>query len=581
MQYVAGIFRLRPNSGQNLINLAGVASLQERSQLRADTQPCAATSSRSCDLSMKWITLSLTWNMGDVRAVLTFMVSLLCALGIWVFAYCRWKNRTRQISPTNSVELLSLLSINGFGDAIDALWIVPWSTRFVHHLPLVLHCAVVVVLSCGSVLAGPFARWSTRFGHVLTDTDIGGYMATTNHSGIGSALVLWNETIESLNAAGFPHDQLLDWLPDPSKDWRYEASQWNSTWSIDCSYIPRTSFEAIATGNESGFLIDEIPALLDAFPDDVVDQWASLRRSATWRGYFQDGMNQDLLMFYLVETNPSTNADDTVRVFKNNETLRINLVAYHIHNIPDSAAGSGTDFGVGTAESAAYTAIDCHIKRAREASDFHYAYPWTNDTASFIDAISMFYEAGLAQQSIQRTEVYHPSPEDLVRFYQTYIVSKDTQFRHQATRTIKAMRQSIEIAWPTVVLLGLYILTLTALICWIMLVNVLQFLLKHHAQGEIKAGQQPQPQHGIFPNISNVPRTKLDWLLQGIRESAGRDHDRTFFAKSARAMEDDARAAIFGPTSDLHGNVHVGIGIKSDIPLPTQINVHIDRKDPV
>jgi hypothetical protein len=86
-----------------------------------------------------------------------------------------------------------------------------------------------------------------------------------------------------------------------------------------------------------------------------------------------------------VSTNPSTGADDNARII-DNENLRWIMVVFYLHNIPVVPDRSEMKyFGVGPADSAISTFSVCAMKLEHEPLDYHYAYPWVNDTRSFID----------------------------------------------------------------------------------------------------------------------------------------------------------------------------------------------------
>jgi len=88
---------------------------------------------------MNWIILSNKWDISNARAVLTFLVSVLCAAGIWMLGYSRWKFHAQRVATNRkaSVDLVDLLSINGIGEAFDAIWTVGWSNLSLRHGSLI------------------------------------------------------------------------------------------------------------------------------------------------------------------------------------------------------------------------------------------------------------------------------------------------------------------------------------------------------------------------------------------------------------------------------------------------------------
>src|SRR6202000_3342115 len=79
-----------------------------------------------------------------------------------------------------------------------------------------------------------------------------------------------NMTIARLNAAGFPYDQLLDYLPDLNHNWTFVPDEWNSSWSMQCTQTPKTMLKAYATNNCTSRWTN-VPALDTVFPTHPYD----------------------------------------------------------------------------------------------------------------------------------------------------------------------------------------------------------------------------------------------------------------------------------------------------------------------
>jgi len=91
------------------------------------------------------------------------------------------------------------------------------------------------------------------------------------HNSIGVAMVEWNLTQVSLERAGFPYNQLLDFLPDTSTHWVYRPEEWNSPWSMNCRYTKSTPISLKTTG-DCDYLYAEVPGLDKIIPDSP-DIW--------------------------------------------------------------------------------------------------------------------------------------------------------------------------------------------------------------------------------------------------------------------------------------------------------------------
>src|SRR2546429_41763 len=106
---------------------------------------------------MRWIILSLSWDLGNVRAVLTLLINALCSIGIWIIAYASWKSRALKAVKTPRVDLLSLLSVSGFGDVVDALSVLDLRYGLYRFYPILMQCITILILSSAAILSGPIA----------------------------------------------------------------------------------------------------------------------------------------------------------------------------------------------------------------------------------------------------------------------------------------------------------------------------------------------------------------------------------------------------------------------------------------
>ncbi|CAG7565983.1 unnamed protein product [Fusarium equiseti] len=442
---------------------------------------------------MLWITLPLAWNLGNTRAVTTLLISLLCVFGIWVLSYFRWKHYAAKVNRQALVGVFDLLVVSSAGDAMDTTTAVFKTGHWLTHVRLLLYCVLVVLLSIIGIAAGPIARYTIGYGFVIRDTKVPVAMATIDHTNIMSALVQWNSTINRLNDAGFPYTELLDFLPENGVDWQYRSSEWNSSWKMSCKYTPLTEFPVKAEWVIPETVLDEIPDVRLAYPSDIQEKLSTYREVSGQAGFFANRtVYQDLLVFVLLST-----GSDPVLVQTNNETMRMTFLAFHFHNIPRSNV-RGRYFGIGAAEYSAYTQADCVIRQGRVLDPKHVAYLWTEDTFSIAVAFGDFYRANIVDQSINNKAIYHPTGQDLVRFFQAYMITKDTQYQHLVSRTITVRQRRIKVALIALLILVIYIIVLVMLLAWAFICCPIQ--------------------KGIF-----VPRTKVDWVMEAVREISARD----------------------------------------------------------
>lgn len=341
---------------------------------------------------------------------------------------------------------------------------------------------------------------------------------------------------------------------------------------MDCIHTDRTEFELIANGNSSETFWEQMPALRDAYPSDIVGiagNVSSFRTWQAWAGFVDLPFWKDILWFTIAVTDYSDDNSNPTRWKQ--LPLRMFLIAYHIHNAPYAVHNdTGAAFiGRGKAERAAYTSIDCHMALHELPKDPYYMdHPWMGNIDSLLEGILQFHYGAMSESSVANTAVYHPGPEDLLRWTQAYFATKDTMLKIPAVRTLQRGVESVEASFYAAVVLGVYAVLLSFAFAWIALHQLAQRRrdptqahyepLRHHSI-DSHVDLQPQIKH-VRPN---VPRTKLDWLLQTVRESYGRDHDSSFFRREREELEDDAKTSVYGDIESSNGQKHIGVGRKS------------------
>src|SRR3569833_3120848 len=480
-------------------------------------------------LSGYWLNLPESWDISNVRATLGFLINLLCTAGLWVFAYSSWKHGAMRAAKRSITGLLSLLSVNTLGDVLDTLPLLHLDVSLGVLAMILFQCVVVVVLSVAAIVSGPIARYSTRVGTNIEQTAVLGWLATQNLTSIYNAVVKWNSTISRLNSAQFPYNQLLDFLPNNEVDWVYREAEWNSSWLSNCSRVERTPIALNATGGDgTGDLFDTTEGLFAAFPSEDFVRENGV--STNWGGSFQDGLLQDAFGFIVVQTDPSIAFDKTTGLSTNYLPLNITLAAIHMHNVPASRDEYGDRiFGVGPIEASWYTRAACELHRSPSSipagvdpgENWHVAFPWPLSIGSVSSALSVYHYANLVEQSFTRQPIYHPTGQDLFRFYQAYTVSKDTQYHQTVTRSLSAVRPTVELAVPALAVLLCYVFLVCLAVFWALAVQRL-------------------------PRGVSIPRTKVQWMMQGLREAGGREVDVTYLEKSWVELRSDLRGALYG-----------------------------------
>ena len=442
-----------------------------------------------------WFILSLRWPLEDVQAVLNVLISVLSAIGIFTFARFCWQSATLHLTKQRNVPVASLLSLTSPGEAFQVLWFLNFkSLRAKKYRRILFQSLIIFGLSVSAVLSGPIARFASRQGHTVMPVEMHGSLATTTWESMVEADVAWNRTKNTLEAAGFPMDQLLDFLPDMSQPWVYREDEWNNTWRAQCTFDPLTPIALNATGNYSHrSWFTEIPGLYEIVPLRFLDlpgAWSSAMGTAS-----KGDLYTDVLMFFVTTIQRKEGIH-----FAEDISMELLISAIHLHDAPMAPFDSNGTFGIGPIGKSSYTRAICDLERsAATINATNIAYPnlilpYYDDT--FSQAIEEHYHATFFYQAINNLPLWVPTGEDMFRFYQAYLISKDTQDYRPVTRIISARVPTVELSsvfLAVVILIGFLILT--------GLIYHSFFLLRYRSA------------------ISQMPESKLDWLLQSLREA--------------------------------------------------------------
>lgn len=314
-----------------------------------------------------WFFLPSSWDLGNVRAILALIINFLCVIGIWVVSYSTWKIGAMKLahSDKHSTKLLSLYSPTGLGDVLDIIPILRGKIGIRLLAQLLVSGAIIVILSAVAVVSAPIARYSTRLGEQVQQTQVPGTLASIWHSGIGNTLVKWNTTIERFKSAGLPLNQLVDFLPDNTIDWKYSDAEWNNSWSASCEWTERTAIELYSRGNTSdvGNIFSIIEGSRAAFPDKFFgEEYVTSNVDA---GPYRNDVYPDTLMFILFQTNPNASLiDATANNYSNFLPFHFTIAAFHLKNAPLNVTDEGYfAWGTGPIEQSWYTMASCDIER--------------------------------------------------------------------------------------------------------------------------------------------------------------------------------------------------------------------------
>jgi hypothetical protein len=185
-----------------------------------------------------------------------------------------------------------------------------------------------------------------------------------------------------------------------------------------------------------------------------------------------------------------------------------------------------------------------------EWADWHTAYPWTRDSAPTLQAYSDFHHARLTEQSFRGENIYHPTGQDLFRFYQAYLVTKDIQDYESAERLISVAVPTVELSVPVLVVFVIYMLLIGLTACWFVVLRRL-------------------------PSKAWVPRTKIEWMAQGMRESSAREVHVSYLSARWGKIEEELREAevvtVRDPAQNLYNTIQLGSQIRQQRSLDSTL----------
>lgn len=452
-------------------------------------------------MAKQWIRLPAHWSLENVQAVLNVIVSVLSALAIWMTTRTFWRRGSVPLIKARNVQVISLLTISSLGEVFDVIKTFRFNLS-VRYLAIWAQCIAVIIFSLSGILSGPIARFSSRRGTETRQISLTGLLPITTQEGgqekIVSALVQWNETQKSLIRAGFPTDQLLDFLPGTSKHWLYRKNEWNSSWSARCNFIPATPIDLVSTGNRSDTLLyTQVPGLKDLTPERFHNKSVYLGRYQL--AAFEENRDtyRDALLFVLRYPDGWTSANRDW-----DRQMSVSILCVYMHNAPrpSDMDGDVVSFGKGKIGRASFTRVDCDLTRINTMPDgLQFAYPHTLDPDSIVQVYADYYRPNLVQKSIANLTISPPTPEELFQFYQVYLVTKDTQLQNPVERILTAETPTIELS---VILLALVLFVFCVVVvgmCW-----YIPFLYRYRSR------------------LDSIPDSKLDWMALSIKEAEGR-----------------------------------------------------------
>jgi len=309
-----------------------------------------------------------------------------------------------------------------------------------------------------------------------------------------------------LDEAEFPRDRLLDYLPDIRIDWVYDSDEWNSTYLADCNITARTAINVETTGNYTNrflYLYDEIPALWTMLSprfrrEDIIhDVWYDGVRNP------ELGVWEDVVIWQYVDLSSSEVSHEQNA---STQQTTISIGVLYMEDAPEynlTVSNSTTDdwvFGEGPVPNAYYSKVECDIHRNRpEDNNFWEAYPQIRTNCDLAKQMDVYWSATAivpTDGTGENVTINLPSGEDMFRFYQSWMIAKDTYYPFPSTGEISVTVTTVELSIAFIVVCGLILL--------IVLLGLLHFGYMKWRYRKI---------------LQRTPGTKVDWVLQSIEES--------------------------------------------------------------
>jgi len=444
-----------------------------------------------------WITLPHEWKLQDVQAALNVVITVISGLGIFALTRFSWQLGAWSVVRKRTTSVPSLLTLNTLGEVLESVLFLKLDVLF--HSKLFAQGVAVIFFTAMTLLSGPIARYSTQTTSAIVVANVSGLLAGRTDNSMPDDQVTWNLTATSLNRAHFPHDQMLDFVPDTSYDWVYQPQEWNNSWTLDCNHVDQTPIDITLTSNCTTFVskFGRETVRNELFPQGPGSEAFYVAHGDY---YLNTTYVQDLLYFmYAANYSDYEEDSDTYR------TVDIAVGSFHLHGVArneSGRSGDSCDYGEGPVESAYYTRLSCQLKRnpIEMIEDPKWvSYPDTGDVDGIPFAFASHWLARFKRQAIAGSNIDVITPLELQRFFQTFIFAKDTQ-------EIRPVIRPLSVRVPAVQVASLFIAIFAFLLLLIMITLLLygSFLFWHRIA------------------LETVPQSKLDWLLHSLGPNQNR-----------------------------------------------------------
>lgn len=466
-----------------------------------------------------WVTLPPGWKLQDVQAALNVIIGFLCAASVFVLVRHFWVLAAKQVAKKRDVPAYALLSLNTIGESIDIIWLLRYELLTARYRSLLLQCIFVVFLTACTLSSGFLARFSTRSVYIIQQRPVLSSLAARDETSLLNDILDVSAGYHALKAADFPQTKIPEFWPDPNVNWTYNDAQWNSSWTMDCTYQdptpvpnPKIVTDVCGDGTWEDFSY-QFPPINDSWADwpqkannpyyDYNFDWISYQDNGTVKDVYLFAHGVETLEYHVMGVAPDNYTITT--------SLNMQTVAFHLSGIPAILDDENPClFAKGPMQSADFTSAKCHLTRNlgnRTAKDL---YDWGSGPdlwyriSRTVSAYKEFWAGRLRRESTANLPVTTIPGTDLVTLYQSYQLTKDTSgtlnwnitqpSKPKVIRDIDVRVRAAQVSLTCLVVCGVM-----AAMILIGIAHYWWFILRN------------------LKRLDQTPQSKLDWMLHTLR----------------------------------------------------------------
>jgi hypothetical protein len=177
--------------------------------------------------------------------------------------------------------------------------------------------------------------------------------------------------------------------------------------------------------------------------------------------------------------------------------MNITLMSLHIEGI-QPANSTLCYFGQGNVKSANYTKTTCRLRKQQNnpkgGDDIAYTDNFSLDSLS--NGYTAYYQGRFGREVISKSPITVIKPRELLRFYQVYLITQDTQAKHPVSRYLNMETRVVQLSTIFVIVCATFLL-----LCIFGIFRYGLFTLRH------------------YKVVDRTPQSKLDWMIQSIGAS--------------------------------------------------------------